>query len=71
MKYNNILFDLDGTITEPEKGIINGIIYALNKCPYIDLSKSREIYQKCIKNLHIRRFFDITTISLDSEHFST
>lgn len=31
MKYNNILFDLDGTITEPEKGIINGIIYALNK----------------------------------------
>lgn len=31
MKYCNVFFDLDGTITEPEKGIINGVIYALNK----------------------------------------
>lgn len=30
-KYKYILFDLDGTITEPFKGISGGIIYALNK----------------------------------------
>ena len=29
MKYNNIIFDLDGTITEPAVGITNGLIYAL------------------------------------------
>ncbi len=27
----NILFDLDGTIIEPEEGIINSVLYALNK----------------------------------------
>lgn len=31
MKYKYVLFDLDGTITEPFKGISNGIIYALDK----------------------------------------
>lgn len=31
MRYENIIFDLDGTITEPSKGIINAIIYALEK----------------------------------------
>ena len=31
MKYNNIFFDLDGTITEPAMGITNAIIYALDK----------------------------------------
>ena len=30
-KYKYILFDLDGTITEPYLGISNGIKYALNK----------------------------------------
>ncbi len=30
-KYKYILFDLDGTITEPFKGISGGIIYALDK----------------------------------------
>lgn len=30
-KYRYILFDLDGTITEPYKGISGGIIYALKK----------------------------------------
>lgn len=30
-KYKYILFDLDGTITEPFLGISNGIIYALDK----------------------------------------
>ncbi len=30
-KYKFILFDLDGTITEPFKGISGGIIHALNK----------------------------------------
>ncbi|MBP3620722.1 MAG: HAD hydrolase-like protein [Lachnospiraceae bacterium] len=31
MRYDNILFDLDGTITEPVMGITNAIIYALDK----------------------------------------
>ena len=31
MKIKNILFDLDGTIIEPEEGIVNSVSYALNK----------------------------------------
>lgn len=31
MRYKNILFDLDGTITEPREGIINSMLYALEK----------------------------------------
>lgn len=31
MKYKNIFFDLDGTVTEPVMGITNAIIYALDK----------------------------------------
>jgi len=29
--YNTILFDLDGTLTESAQGIINSVLYALNK----------------------------------------
>ena len=29
--YKYILFDLDGTLTNPEKGIVNSIVYALKK----------------------------------------
>ncbi len=29
--YNNILFDLDGTLTDPGKGITNSVAYALEK----------------------------------------
>lgn len=28
--YNVILFDLDGTLTDPKQGIVNSIVYALN-----------------------------------------
>lgn len=31
MRYKNILFDLDGTITEPREGIINAMLYAFGK----------------------------------------
>lgn len=31
MRYINVFFDLDGTITEPAQGITNGIKYALSK----------------------------------------
>ena len=31
MKYKCVLFDLDGTLTDPGVGIVNGIVYALNK----------------------------------------
>lgn len=30
-KYDTILFDLDGTLTDSSQGIINSIVYALNK----------------------------------------
>ncbi|MGQ0827417.1 MAG: HAD family hydrolase [Bacteroidota bacterium] len=30
-KIDNILFDLDGTLTDPKEGIINSIVYALKK----------------------------------------
>lgn len=30
-KYSTILFDLDGTLTDSSKGIINSIIYVLKK----------------------------------------
>ena len=29
--YQYVFFDLDGTITEPEEGIINGVLYALSR----------------------------------------
>lgn len=31
MQYNDILFDLDGTLTDPAEGITGGFIYALDK----------------------------------------
>ncbi len=31
MTYNTILFDLDGTLTDPAQGIVNSVIYALEK----------------------------------------
>lgn len=31
MKYKNILFDLDGTLTEPKEGILNSVRFALDK----------------------------------------
>lgn len=30
-KIYNILFDLDGTLTDPKEGIVNSILYALEK----------------------------------------
>ena len=30
-KFKNILFDLDGTLTDPKEGIVNSILYALQK----------------------------------------
>ena len=30
-KIDNVLFDLDGTLTDPKEGIINSILYALHK----------------------------------------
>ena len=30
-KYNNILFDLDGTITDSALGITNAVVYSINK----------------------------------------
>ena len=36
MRYTNILFDLDGTLTDPQEGIVKSLQYALKKCSIIE-----------------------------------
>ena len=43
-KYNQILFDLDGTLTDPGEGITNSVMYALAKWD-IHVSDRRELYR--------------------------
>ena len=43
-KYENILFDLDGTITDPGEGITNSVAYALNKYG-INVADRKELYK--------------------------
>ncbi|MBQ9116164.1 MAG: HAD hydrolase-like protein [Clostridia bacterium] len=45
--YDNILFDLDGTLTDPAEGIINSILHSLTYFPEIT-APSREFLQKFI-----------------------
>ena len=44
--YQYILFDLDGTLTDPGEGITNSVAYALKKYNII-IEDKRELY-KCI-----------------------
>ncbi len=44
MKYEYILFDLDGTLTDPAIGITNSVKYALEKYG-IEVSDNRELYK--------------------------
>lgn len=46
MRYEYILFDLDGTLTDPVVGITNSLMYALRKYG-IEINDRRELY-KCI-----------------------
>jgi len=60
MSFNYIIFDLDGTLTDPSEGIINSIIYALEKMN-IDF-KDRESLKKFIgPPLHesFMKYFDM------------
>lgn len=41
---DTILFDLDGTLTDPGEGITNSVAYALDKCG-IEVSDKRELYK--------------------------
>ncbi len=46
MSFNYIIFDLDGTLTDPSEGIINSIVYALKK---MNINfKDREFLKKFI-----------------------
>lgn len=36
MQYNTVLFDLDGTLTDPAEGIVNSIIYSLNRFKIVE-----------------------------------
>ena len=42
--YNYILFDLDGTLTDPGRGITNSVAYALNKFG-IEVADKKELYK--------------------------
>ena len=42
--YNVILFDLDGTLTDPGRGITNSVAYALNKFG-IEVADKKELYK--------------------------
>lgn len=44
MRYDYILFDLDGTLTDPAIGITNSVMYALKKYG-IDVSDRSELYK--------------------------
>ncbi len=44
MKYEDILFDLDGTITESAEGIVNSVMYALKKRGY-EVGERSELYK--------------------------
>jgi len=41
MKYNNVLFDLDGTLTDPKTGITKSVQYALEKAGIYETDLSR------------------------------
>ena len=41
MKYSNVLFDLDGTLTDPYLGITNSVKYSLNKFDIIEEDDSK------------------------------
>ena len=43
MKYKNILFDLDGTLTDPYMGITNSIYHSLKYYPHISVPKREEL----------------------------
>ena len=42
--FDTILFDLDGTLTDPGEGITNSVAYALKKFG-IEVSEKRELYK--------------------------
>lgn len=44
MRYKYVLFDLDGTLTDPGIGITNSVMYALNKYN-IDVSDTSELFK--------------------------
>lgn len=44
MKYHTVLFDLDGTLTDPGLGITNSVMYALERFG-IHISDRRELYK--------------------------
>ena len=44
MSYDNILFDLDGTLTDPAIGITNSVMYALKKFG-IEVADRRELFK--------------------------
>lgn len=39
MSYQHILFDLDGTLSNPQDGIINSIVYSLDKMKFYEYTK--------------------------------
>ncbi len=44
--YDTCLFDLDGTLSDPEEGITNGIAYALST--YGIMETDKQVFRSCI-----------------------
>ena len=40
-----VLFDVDGTLTEPSEGIINAVLYAIPRMGLIPPEDKRELYK--------------------------
>ena len=59
MKNHLVLFDLDGTITDSSKGIINSILYALDKMgkKEDDIERLRTYIGPSLKDTFQKRYF--------------
>jgi phosphoglycolate phosphatase len=56
VKYQNILFDLDGTITDPCEGITNSYLYAVNK---LNLTEDNPISIKNYIGAPLHSYFEL------------
>ncbi len=77
--YNIILFDLDGTLTDPKEGITKSIQYALQKLGIIEIEKDKikftpkgkELAQKLIKAHELwETYLKSHNIAEKLEHYS-
>jgi phosphoglycolate phosphatase len=76
-KFDNILFDLDGTLTDPAEGIINSVIYALDKMGFDSTERLELLHfigppltNSFMKHCHVDKDTAELMISYYREYFS-